>query len=287
MPFYGPKPSLLRPDKKNSVGILGCGWLGLAVGKHLLELGFLVRGSTRNSSSFGPLQAAGIAPFQLELHPEGTRGDLHGFLDGVSVLLIAVPPGIRRNPAKRFDLSIQKLAQELSGSHLRRLYFVSSTSVFGKTDLISQTKEVDEDSVPFPSSASGNQLLAAEKTLLNLEGIHCTVLRPGGLIGENRHPIHQLSGRTGLGGGSHPVNLIQQHECARIIGLALINDWAENIIHLVYPNTYNKEEYYSLEAQKRGLALPGYATENDGFGVRVLPKVLLEKNYDFIYPIES
>jgi hypothetical protein len=96
-----------------------------------------------------------------------------------------------------------------------------------------------------------------------------------------------LSGKKELQGRSHPVNLIQQLECARIIGLALLNDWPENIIHLVYPNTQTKEEYYSREAQKRGLALPHYSAENDGFGIRIRPGVLMQKNYDFIYPIDS
>ena len=277
----------MRPDKTITIGILGCGWLGLAIGKHLLELGYSVRGSTRSKSSFAPLQTAGIAPYQVELHSEGTRGELDDFLEGIAILLIAVPPGIRRDPSKRFDLSIQKLSEELGGKNLKRLFFVSSTSVFGKTESGDTLVEVDEGSTPFPSTASGTQLLASEQTLLNLPHIPCTILRPGGLIGENRHPINQLSGRSGLGGRKHPVNLIQQLECARIIGLALLNNWTDNTIHLVYPNTQTKEEYYSREAQNRGLALPKYSAENDGLGVRVLPKVLLRKNYDFIYPIDS
>lgn len=39
-----------------SISVLGCGWLGLPLAKHLIDSGFMVKGSIRSSSKISDLE---------------------------------------------------------------------------------------------------------------------------------------------------------------------------------------------------------------------------------------
>ena len=51
------------------ISILGCGWLGLPLGKYLLQKGHLIKGSTTDKDKMETLKASGIQPFLLVLGP--------------------------------------------------------------------------------------------------------------------------------------------------------------------------------------------------------------------------
>ena len=285
-PCYGPKPTVLNDQKDPGLAILGSGWLGLALGKYLIGKGYRVNGSTQSSLRFPSLQEAGLHPFEIALHKEGVQGNLRGFLEGMHTLLIAVAPGLRKDPTLRYDLRIAQLIKELKDHDVQRVLFISSTSVYG-TDLARENwTHLDEKSEVNPQTESGRQLVQAEKLLLSAPHLETTILRPGGLLGSDRHPITRLSGRTNLRGGGRPVNLIQRKECIEIIFQCLQNEWKDEVINLVHPSHPTKKEYYTQEALNRQIPPPEYLDEKRE-GLAVEPEVLRGKGYSFQFPIES
>ena len=49
-----------------SIAILGCGWLGLPLGKYLVEQGYRVAGSTTRAEKLSTIQAMGMEAFQIQ-----------------------------------------------------------------------------------------------------------------------------------------------------------------------------------------------------------------------------
>ena len=112
--------------------------------------------------------------------------------------------------------------------------------------------------------------------------LRTTVIRFGGLIGPNRHPVTMLSGRQELSNGNHPVNLIHLDDCIRIIIAVLQNSWWNETFNGVYPEHPTKQEYYTSEAHKRGLQIPDYKEDNSIGGKKILSKILVNvKKFEF------
>ena len=52
------------------ISILGCGWLGLPLGKFLVEKGHVVKGSTTSEDKISLLSSMGIVPFLIKFSPQ-------------------------------------------------------------------------------------------------------------------------------------------------------------------------------------------------------------------------
>lgn len=237
-----------------NISILGCGWLGLPLAKSLLKQGHTVKGSTTSSERLEPLSLAGIEAFRLTVSPEGITGDMTNFLADTDLLIVDIPPGLRRNPEKDFVGGIKVLAEVIDASRIKKLIFVSSTSVYEDTTEIPAYTEADE---PNGTSPAALQLKEAEQLLMNL-GFNACILRFGGLIGADRHPVKYLAGKKGLADAFAPVNLIHQKDCIGVILQLVEAKNAAGVFNAVYPEHPSKKEYYSSKARKAGLPLPEF-----------------------------
>src|SRR5690606_34435708 len=92
-----------------NISILGCGWLGLPLAKNLLEQGHVVKGSTTTREKMSHLTAAGITPYQIKRYEDGVQGDLSSFLLDTELLIIDIPPGLRKDPDADFTAKIGRL----------------------------------------------------------------------------------------------------------------------------------------------------------------------------------
>ena len=50
--------------QKETITILGCGWLGLSLAQALVKEGYAVKGSTTTEEKLEQLQYAGVEPFK-------------------------------------------------------------------------------------------------------------------------------------------------------------------------------------------------------------------------------
>ena len=76
---------------KETITILGCGWLGLPLAKALVEAGYPVKGSTTNEENLETLRDAGLEPFLVQLDPEVNGEDITDFLHS-DILIVNIPP---------------------------------------------------------------------------------------------------------------------------------------------------------------------------------------------------
>lgn len=266
-----------------NVGVLGCGWLGLPLAKKLIEDGHTVYGTTTSSNKLGILENEGIHAFKVNLSEKGIQGNIEGFLSHIETLIINVPPKLRGKNSENFVEKMKYLHAEIKKNKVSKIIFVSSTAVYGEAE-----GEVSEESPTKPVTESGKQLVECEKMFRDDESFKTTIIRFGGLIGPNRHPVTMLSDKENLHGGNNPINLIHLHDCIHMITTILKEGYWGEIFNGVYPHHPKKQVYYFEEAQKRGLPAPRYKTESSqNKGKLVLGKNFLEKGHTFHTSIVS
>ncbi len=245
------------------ISILGCGWLGLPLAKKLIEKGNAVKGSTTSENKLSVLKEAGINPFLVSLESENVSESVNDFLAESEILIIDIPPKLRGNNAdtsgssrKIFVEKIENLIPFIEKSSVKKVLFVSSTSVYGdENDFIS------EETLPNPETESGKQLLLTEAILQKNQNFETTILRFGGLIGEDRHPVKFLAGKENLENPDAPVNLIHQNDCINIIEEIIKQSKWNNVFNAVAPFHPTREEYYTQKAKEQNLVLPKFSSE--------------------------
>jgi nucleoside-diphosphate-sugar epimerase len=257
------------------ISILGCGWLGLPLAKSLLSKGYEVKGSTTSESKLEVLKNAGILPFQIQLEEHQIIGKIEGFLKETDVLLIDIPPGLRKEISTSNEMTfvnkIKTLIPFIEKSGIQKVVFVSSTSVYGDSKNFSTSLEVTEETKPNPDTESGKQLVITENLLQSNSYFKTTVIRFGGLLGDDRHPVKFLAGRSNVENPEAPVNMIQREDCIGIIEKSLDfardDNWEWNqTFNAVAPQHPTRKEYYHKKAQILNLPLPIFAENLESKG---------------------
>jgi nucleoside-diphosphate-sugar epimerase len=247
------------------ISILGCGWLGFPLAKALLSKGFSVKGSTTSAEKLDVLKYAGIIPFLIALSENKTTGNLTEFLENSKILIIDVPPKLRGSGTENFVSKIRNVIPFIEKSSVEKVLFISSTSVYNDDEIF-----VTEETIPKPDTESGKQLLETEQLLQNNSHFKTTILRFGGLIGEDRHPIKFLAGRKNLDNPDAPVNLIHQDDCIGIILKIIETDSWNETFNAVAPSHPSRELYYTQKAMDLNLALPKFNSEENSGGKIIL-----------------
>ncbi|GGF27324.1 NAD-dependent epimerase/dehydratase family protein [Flavobacterium limi] len=244
------------------ISILGCGWLGLPLAKRLIENGNSVNGSTTSENKLPILKDAGINPFLVALESESVSESINTFLAESEILIIDIPPKLRGNQSfsnpleMTFVRKIENLIPFIEKSKVKKVLFVSSTSVYGdQNDLIT------EETNPNPETESGKQLLLAEEMLQKNQNFETTILRFGGLIGKDRHPVTSLSGKENLTNADATVNLIHQNDCINIIEKIITQSKWNEVFNAVARFHPTRAEYYTRKAKEQKLALPKFSSE--------------------------
>lgn len=234
------------------ISILGCGWLGLPLAKSLVEKGFSVNGSTTSAEKIPLLQKDGITPFQILLNENDIDGNVLDFLENAEILIVDIPPKTKANPNENFVSKINTLLTVVEKSNVQKIIFVSSTSVFADDNSV-----VTSETIPNPETENGRQLLLAEQ-LFKTGNFQATIVRFGGLIGDDRHPIHFLSGRENVANPEAYVNLIHQKDCIGIIQAIIEKDIWDETFNAVAPQHPSRQTYYNQKAIELNLPLPQF-----------------------------
>lgn len=269
----------------NKISILGCGWLGLPLAKSLLSKGYKVKGSTTSLSKLDLLKNAGISPFQIQLEEHQIMGNIDAFLDETDSLIIDIPPGLRRDFSTSLEITfvnkIKNLVSFIEKSQIQKVIFVSSTSVYSDGFPII---EITEKTQPNPDTESGKQLAIIEAILQSNLHFKTTVIRFGGLLGDDRNPIKFLAGRKNVENPDAPVNLIHQEDCIGIIKEILKqvqhDKWGE-IFNAVAPQHPSRKAYYQQKAIEFGLELPQFNSEISVGKLIKSDKIIRDLNYSF------
>ena len=262
------------------ISILGCGWLGLPLAEALLENGFSVKGSTTALDKLPVLKNAGIAPFLIALHSDSVSGDLYTFLENSEILIVDIPPQLRGLQKENFTAKIEKLLPYIEKAGIEKVLFVSSTSVYADDN-----NTITEVTLARPESENGIQLLQAEQLLQQNKTFQTTVVRFGGLIGADRHPIKFLAGRKNIENPNAPINLLHQKDSIGILLEIIVKQIWEETFNAVAPFHPTRKEYYTQKAIDFGLPLPEFLEDAASIGKTISSqKAIQHLQYDFIVP---
>ena len=267
------------------VSILGCGWLGFPLAKKLIDNGFEVKGSTTSENKLAVLKSNKIAPYLLELSETKISECISDFLYNSDILIIDIPPGLRKiteaTSEKTFVNKIKNLIPFIEKSTIKKVLFISSTSVYAETAAI---PTVTEKTVLNPNTESGKQLVEVENLLRNNYNFQTTIIRFGGLIGEDRNIVKMLTGKTNVANPDAPINLIHQEDCIGIIEailkqVQLDKVWNETF-NAVAPIHPTRKKYYTEKAKQFHLTAPLFNENETNFG-KIVSSEKLETILDY------
>ncbi len=215
--------------------------MGKPLASSLLKSGFEVQATTRGTS--GSVVPSGVAHHCFDVaHLDKSPLD---FLSSDDILIYSIPP-----------LALPIIQDFFSQVHPdQHIIFISSTSVYGKN-----RGAVDEKTefVLTIGLATGSAQLIATEAYLQTRFKNLTILRPGGLYGEKRHPIFFLQGKKDLMSGKEFAHLVHQEDCIKAITAVIeLNCWGE-IFNLVSDLQMLKKDYYQSMAIKLNLTPPEY-----------------------------
>ena len=254
----------MKEEKVKKIGVLGCGWLGLPLAKKLINEGHVVKGSTTQKEKISSLKSLGIAPFIVRCSEDNCDG-LDLFLQDIEVLVLTLPPSLRQNPKRRFDLVIEQIVKRLVDSAVQEVIFISSTSVYGDA-----SGDITEETPPLPITESGKQLLLCEEMLLTSPSFKTTVLRFGGLIGPQRHPVYSLAKRAFIDNPNGIINFIHLEDCLQCLLAILEKQHQSGVFNAVCPYFPTRENYYTTIAKMAGVQLPPFVEKTKNKR-RILP----------------
>lgn len=231
--------------------------------EQLLLLGMKVKASTTSPARLQEIAAIGAEPFNIDI---GALGDnIHAFLQ--AELLIV-------NITSKSITDYQSLLREIEKSEVKKILFVSSTSVYkSNNDTVTESQgQESEDSL----------LFQIERLFHNCESIETTVIRFGGLIAYGRDPGNFFRNGKRVQNPDSPVNLIHRDDCIGIIQKIIQRDsWGETFNGCADTHP-TKREFYTKAALRVGNPVPQF----DGSGLSTFKLVSSQKikdrlNYEF------
>ena len=224
--------------KKEQIVIIGCGWLGLPLARHLSASGHNIITTVPTDKNIDELNKEfKTLLFNVEKDPIPSE------INQSDIIIYTIPP-LGVNEVERFFNQIKDLN--------KKIIFISSTAVYGRTQ-----GEVHEETALDPKSPNALVLRIAE-SFLKTKFKNCTVIRPGGLYGEKRHPVYFLAGRTNITTGEEYLHLVHQTDCVSGIQNIIDKNLFGEDFNFVSDLRILKREYYTAMAKKLNLVAPVY-----------------------------
>ena len=145
--------------------------------------------------------------------------------------------------------------------------------------------KMNEESQCLPNMLSGQQLIEVEQVLINNFPDKVIILRLGGLIGPDRHPIHRLRMCSRIDAGLNPVNLIHQIDVLAGLEKVLLTQKKQHCYNLVSPYHPIKEDYYSQLAYQ--WKIPPLKFDRQANYPKKISSNRFVSDYDFSFIVEK
>jgi len=264
-------------NQNNKVGIIGCGWLGLPLAKELITKNYQVKGTSTSLKKIEDLKKNNIEPYLIQINEGEIIGPLSSFLKDLNILIISIPPKLRKNSSSSYLNRIKCLNSEIQKSSIKKIIFISSTSVYG-----SNQGKIESNTLAKPSTENGKIILESEKFFKN---DHSTIIRFGGLIGNDRNPVFILIKKLEIKNSLAPINLIHLDDCIGIISAIITNNIWGKVYSAVAPYHPSKKEYYTKKSIEFGLGKLNFSEVKTKINKEISDyKIKDDLNYSFIYP---
>ncbi len=254
------------------IAIIGCGYVGAALGQTLVDGGHDVVGTTTSPDRAAELAAMGISHRVAIADDRPGMAELLADRDAVYITLAAGRRG--RSYREVYLAAAESLAAALPTTAVRRVIYTSSTSVYGQRS----GEWVDESSPANPTSENGEVLLAAERALLGTGGEASgpgrpavSVVRLSGIYGPGRDPadfVARSAGATRTDGDAW-LNLVHLDDIVTALHHLLDTDH-HGVLCLSDDQPMRRRAFYDPLLADRGLAAVKWeADPSAGVGKRV------------------
>jgi len=260
----------------HSIGILGCGWLGISLAKNFKKLKYNVLGSRTTLEGLSEIKKIGIEGYLVVLKKNKSEG-IMSFIKNIETLIISVPPE-KKNSNSNFTEKIQTLINSIKSSSLKKVIFLSSTSVYG-----SKGGVFDETEKCLPDSRSALELYNCEKLIQELS-IPTVIVRLGGLIGKDRNPIYHLQKKI-IKNPNGKINFIHRDDAVNGISTLVSNKEVNGLFNLVSPDHPTRKSYYNYVSKKYNLKDPKF--ENGEKIVRIINGEKITRVTKFNYSVDN
>ena len=247
---------------KQTISILGCGWLGMPLASTLTNNGFTIKGSTTSNNKFKELISSDVKPYLITLNSLENSAD---FFDS-EVLIIAIP-------SKNVD-DFKKLILKVKQSTVKKIIFISSTSVYENLNQIVTEK----------TQTKNTPLTIIEQLFIKNNHFITTIIRFGGLFGYNRKPGNFISLGKKIENPEGYVNLIHRDDCIKIIEEIIIKDIWSEILNACADSHPRRKDFYTKEILKSERKAPDL-NENSLNDYKIISVQKLKSllNYEFKY----
>ena len=259
----------------HKISILGCGWLGRAVAKRLVTLGYQVYGSTTTVEKIPILKSFGIIPFELHVDPYVHGVHLDTFFN-VPTLLITLPFRRKLKDPRHYYDQLTNILNKCPVD--TKIIFTSSTSVY---PLENRTFS-EED--PFTTDSIRSKALFEVEQLVRLHRPRSTILRLAGLYGQERPIGKFMASRKEVARPDAPVNLVHQDDVVTIICELLLRRLESLTLNVVSDEHPSRRELYVQKAKALGLNPPTFAEDDNAYKIISNQKIKALLGYTFQHP---
>lgn len=210
------------------VCVLGCGYVGLELGRRLDEAGHDVTGVRRSDEGLAAIEEAGLRPVRADVTD---RSSLREVPDAEWIVFTASAGGRSAEAARETYVDGLRAVVEAFGGRATtpdRLVYTGSTGVYGDHD----GAWVDESTPVAPADDRTAALAAAERVALaagdgDIDG---TVARLAGLYGPGRYRVDRYLNRPVTAGY---LNMVHRDDAAGAVAHLLTEDVARGEVVLV------------------------------------------------------
>ncbi len=270
----------------NRIAIIGGGWLGRPLAKHLLSESCPVIISRTTEEGVNQLASDSLPGFQLKLGENGSQSQ-HEFVHllkthTIDTIIGAFPPGFRQGKGREYVIQWQSLIASALEANIKKVLMISSTAVYPDTPTVMQETDASaflaQNEASF--SAKARTLLEAEQIVIE-SGLDYVILRFSGLFGPGRHPARFVEKLSSISTKA-PANMLHQEDAIGVVRFAL-SSLNREIVNATTPNSLNKWAFYQQAMKNYSKSVPLPPT-NALPGKKISTDKLIRLGYQYIYP---
>ena len=238
--------------------IIGCGYVGEALGQRLITLGHSVTGIRRANEGNDRLAKLGIRPLNFDITQGKELNNLKEHFDYV-VISVSSSRGGREAFHRVFGEGIKNVTAWLQTNPDCSVTFISSTSVYRQTN----GEWVNEKSITATDTLTSKVLCTAEERVSAISS-PVTILRSSGIYGPGRGHLFQqfIKGVATIEGtGERYLNMVHRDDLAEAIIRSLKS--RGGTFNITDDEPVTQLDYFKWLNNKTGQPLPPFVPEPD------------------------
>lgn len=243
--------------------IVGCGYVGLKLGRELSAAGHEVHGLRRSAEGAAAVAVAGMRPLVGDITRIASLVELSAQWDWV-VNCVASGGGEAADYRRIYLEGTRNLVAWLSRTGVSKFVYTGSTGVYGQDG----GGWVNEDSPATPATETGAVLRETEELLIKAvrdQGFPAVLLRVAGIYGPGRGYFFRqmVKGEARIEGhGQRHLNMIHRDDVAGAVAAALDRGVPGRIYNVVDDEPVRQADLFAWLAAQLGRPMPPFV-QND------------------------